>query len=156
MKTLLLMRHATALDGVIDVERPLSPFGREDAEAAGAFLADYSISQAYHSPALRTRTTAELAQAGGAGIAAIAALPALYNARAHVFVGLVEGLSDAQESVLIVAHEPGVADAARELCRADQRTPSRFTQAGIAVLRFDGPWVEAPGNMVMDRFVARP
>ena len=58
-----MLRHADAEDGSPDAERPLSPKGRRQAEAAGRALAAMGVEldACVTSPKVRARDTAELA-----------------------------------------------------------------------------------------------
>jgi len=110
-KRLYILRHALALSasGGSDKERDLAPKGLEDAQALGRAMAgkNYRPDLALCSPALRTRKTCE---------AVLASLPdctmelqeSLYNAPAERIMDQIYMLDDAQESALVVAHNPGV------------------------------------------------
>ena len=150
-KTLLLMRHASPVlsDGP-DFEWPLSLLGREDAQAAGKILSSYKIDAVFCSPAARTRQTWEGAQAGGASAAQVVYPEGLYAASAREIVALVNGLPETASTVLVIGHNPALAEAARLLCRLNFRTgflENGLAHAAIVVLDFSDLWLNAEGNM---------
>lgn len=111
MRTLILLRHAKAVqahEAPSDKARGLTGRGRRDAAAAGAALEDAGLrpTLALVSTAERTRQTAELALANTAAEARFE--DALYHAAPE---SLWDAFCDADaESVIIVGHNPGVAE----------------------------------------------
>lgn len=92
------------------------------------------------SPALRAKQTAErVARAIGGG--EIRWEPALYGAPGSVWLDVLRGLPDGSESVLIVAHSPGVEEAAATLVAGAPRRGAgpvmRFPTAAIASIEID-------------------
>jgi phosphohistidine phosphatase len=120
MKRLILLRHAKAerqAPSGEDFDRPLSPEGRRDAAAAGEALARAGLipDLALVSAATRTRETF---QAAAASLPDVRLEPRrdLYDAPAAALrhaAGEADG-----ETVLVVAHNPGVGALARELAEA--------------------------------------
>ena len=114
MKTLILMRHAKSdwTSGIdSDHARPLNPRGRASALALGDWLRDKSWlpDEVLCSSALRTRETLE-----GLGLEApVRFLDVLYHAGPEV---MQETLKAAQgDTVLLIGHNPGIAEFARLL-----------------------------------------
>ena len=111
MRTLILLRHAKAVKGSeapSDEARALTPRGRRDASTAGAALTEHGLkpSLALVSTSVRTRETAELALAG---------LSVETRFEEALYHAAPEGVWDAfaasdAESVLIVGHNPGLAE----------------------------------------------
>ncbi|SDB98754.1 phosphohistidine phosphatase [Raineyella antarctica] len=112
---LYLMRHgeAAAHSVASDKERPLSDFGQRQAAAAGALLADAGIQVVMSSSAERCRQTV-------AGLA----LPgepreeyqdALYLADVETLLQRIGEIEDEVDSLLVVAHSPGLPMLANEL-----------------------------------------
>ena len=111
MKKLLLVRHAKAEKDTSgrDIDRPLKYIGIQDA----AFMADKLKEGAYipqsiiTSPALRTKTTAEI-------FAEHFSLPdpsknkALYEASQQTWLNTINQLPADQDFIAIVGHNPGV------------------------------------------------
>lgn len=117
MKTLLLLRHATAAvegyDGT-DHGRALTALGRDEAHVQGGFLreAGYLPLHIIASSALRARETAEtvadvLGQPGS-----VDPDERLYNVSGEELLLCVLDLPDGADTALMVAHMPGVAELA--------------------------------------------
>jgi phosphohistidine phosphatase len=107
MPEYLIMRHAKSEHppGVPDRDRPLSDRGRRSALAVGRAITEYGAipSTILSSPAVRARSTAELARSAGEWQAPIEIVEDLYGGG----VGAVlDALARAQGRVLVVGHEP--------------------------------------------------
>lgn len=141
---LVLLRHAKAdyPDGVPDHERPLSARGRRDAPAAGLWLAGhgYCPDAVVCSTALRTRQTWELVAAGLASPPRARYEPRVYEATVLGLLMLVREFPDDQGTVLIVGHNPGVAELTVGLADPPPAPPSGFPTASASVLGIPGPW----------------
>ncbi|MFW2589128.1 SixA phosphatase family protein [Sagittula sp. SSi028] len=113
MKRLILMRHAKSdwKHGTADVARPLNGRGRRSAQAMGLWLHDvgYIPDEILCSSAARTRETLEhLAMA-----APTCYRKSLYLAEADSLLADLRGCSG--DCVLLVGHNPGIADLAHVL-----------------------------------------
>ena len=123
MKTILLMRHAKAESGVPgqrDFDRSLAARGSEDARRIGRALAKLGTvpDAIVASSAARAKETAE-AVAHAVGFSGTIRMErALYNASGDVWIAALRVIPAAAESALIVAHSPGIAQAAALLCGA--------------------------------------
>ena len=116
MRTLILVRHATAepLRHGDDFERALTPAGQQDAGRLGTYLARirHVPELALVSSAKRTLQTFDLlARKLGAPVPADRN-DKLYNATASELRDLVTATDAAVERLMIVAHNPGIMDAA--------------------------------------------
>ena len=111
MRELILLRHAhaePAAEGQADIDRPLTPQGLAEAQAAGRWLAEQKLvpDRVLCSPARRARETLE------------AVLESLGNVEQRLEDGIYEGtsgilaeLADANrdaERLLVVGHNPGL------------------------------------------------
>ncbi len=143
MKTLIVMRHAKAAPGNADHERALDARGRAEAVWAGEALRATKLQPdvALVSDARRTLETYEGLHRvlGPAGRVVIE--PELYCASRNAILGLIRSAPDDAGCVLVVGHNPGLAEAARDLVAtgpdhaiADLR--ARYPTAGIAVIDF--------------------
>lgn len=151
---LLLLRHAEAGFGGSDKDRPLSPRGRSQAEDVGQTIRLLRPSRVWCSPTKRTLETAELLAIG---------LPLeikedLYHGHADGMIASLAALEESDESVLLVAHAPGVPDVVHELAAKDSdadamRTLSMgFPACTLAVIAFDGEWTDVPlGRVILAR-----
>ena len=125
------MRHAHAQDrGPTDFDRPLSERGRAEAGAVGTRLAaaNRTPDVILASAALRTRTTAELVAARLPGAPPVQALQDLYGAPPEDLRAALTTCGNAA-TVLLIAHNPGVADWMQELGGAPIRCPPATCEA---------------------------
>lgn len=163
MRTLWLLRHAKSdwPDDVPDHERPLDGRGRDAARRIGRYLAGCEAAprQVLCSTALRARQTFE-------GLAAELAAPppcelaqGLYLAGPGELLGRVQDVSDAVQSVMLIAHNPGIAELAMALARrgdAELRRSlhAKYPTGALTELRLDGArWSEADRGGELAGFV---
>jgi phosphohistidine phosphatase len=120
VKTLWLLRHAKASvggAGIADRDRPLSARGRDAAERIGRYLAERGARPdlVLCSPSLRTRETLEqVAKALGCELSADFDGD-LYLASEHDLRMRIEHAPDGAASLLLVGHNPGIAELALKL-----------------------------------------
>jgi len=139
MKTILLMRHAKAEAGVPgqrDFDRPLAARGNEDALRMGRALAKLGAvpDAIVASPAARAKESAEAAARAMKFEGTIHLERALYNASGDAWLAALRALPASADSALVVAHSPGIAEAAALLCGA---SPGAFDIPTGGVLAFD-------------------
>jgi phosphohistidine phosphatase len=111
MPELLIMRHAKSDWGVglaSDRERPLAPRGVKAAKRMGKFLSkvDAVPDLILSSPAVRARTTAELANKAGRWAAPMEIVPTFYGGGWTDVVEAVLAAGDGAERILVTGHEP--------------------------------------------------
>ena len=115
MTELLIMRHAKSEWGAglsSDQERPLSPRGVKAAKRMGRFVTkvqaapDLSLS----SPAVRARTTAEMANKAGKWDAPIEIIPPFYGGGWTDVVDGIQAAGGTAERILVTGHEPTWSD----------------------------------------------
>lgn len=138
MKTILLMRHAKAeapSDGQRDFDRELASRGRDDAQAMGRALLkiDAVPDAVVSSPAARAKQTAEGAVRGMKGEIEIRWEASLYDASGDAWISVLRSLPAKTERVMIVAHSPGIEEAAALLCDAS----GGFDVPTAGVIAFD-------------------
>ena len=125
MKTLYLLRHAqSSWDSPQerDFDRPLNTQGLEDTPEMVSKLRTLlqrqgvPLTAILSSPALRTRTTAEIfARAFGVQPAQITYDPQIYLASSGRLLQLVRRIDDNAPVALLVAHNPALTDFANEM-----------------------------------------
>lgn len=132
MKRLLLLRHAKALDGADDANRPLALRGCDDAARLGHYLSQHGPlpDLVYCSTALRARQTADLVLEGVRTRVQYAA--GLYLADEDVIEAFVWDGGRA-DCLAIVGHNPALAQYARQLvCPPENpRADTAFTTLNL-------------------------
>jgi phosphohistidine phosphatase len=111
MPELLIMRHAKSDWGVglaDDRERPLAPRGVKAAKRVGKFLTKVNAAPdlILSSPAVRARTTAELANKAGRWAAPMEIVPSFYGGGWSDVVEGVLAAGESAERILVTGHEP--------------------------------------------------
>jgi phosphohistidine phosphatase len=123
MKTLYLLRHAhtgpATPPQMSDYDRKLSPQGVKDAGTVGQFMQSHGMKPDHvmHSSAVRTSQTAQLILdvLFGPGGGNPNALQDLYQASDEKLLAAIRRTDDAHGKLMLVAHNPGVADLAHTL-----------------------------------------
>lgn len=116
MKELLLIRHAKSSwkdDSLPDIERPLNKRGFANAPMMGERLHEsgVEIDRFYASPALRSRTTAEmLVEQLEDRRLTIEVISGLYTFNYEELLCWVRSLDDGLQCVAMVCHNPAVTD----------------------------------------------
>lgn len=106
MRKLYLMRHADApmAYDMLDKDRPLSPYGIDQAKSIAKHLE--VIDHVLCSSATRTKMTCEALIEAGVKIGKIDYLDNLYNAPAGILLEKLQSASS--QSIMIIAHNPGI------------------------------------------------
>lgn len=155
-RMLILLRHAKSdwSGGEADLDRPLNKRGLGQATDAGRWLAHNieGIDLAVVSPANRARATWELAAAE-----LDASPPAQLDDRAYAasdsqLLDIVRSLPDDSETVVLVGHNPGIADLASLLTGEQIEMPT----SAIAVIGLSGSWSGADESSATLRTSGRP
>ena len=139
MKTILLMRHARAEAGVPgqkDFDRTLAARGNEDAARMGRALGKLGAvpDAIVASPAARAKETAQAAARAMKFSGTIHFARALYDASGEAWLAALQAVPAAAGSALVVAHSPGIAEAASLLSGA---SPGAFDIPTGGLLAFD-------------------
>lgn len=147
MKRLTLLRHAKSSwkdDALPDLDRPLSRRGRQDAPRMGRRLRErgFSPDALIASPAKRARATAKaVAQELGYPVEKILRDEAIYEADLTALLRLIRHLDEAWGHVMLVGHNPGLAELAGFLAGSPVE---RFPTCAVAELELDvETWSEA-------------
>jgi phosphohistidine phosphatase len=150
-RRLVLVRHAKSdwPEGVSDHDRPLAARGRRDAPLVGRWLArsGYVPDVVICSTARRARQTWELAAAGLPAPVTPRLEARVYDATVLALLMLVRELPDEPRTVVVVGHNPGLAELAVGLAAPPPQPPVSFPTAAVAALGIPGPWSSAgPGE----------
>ncbi len=154
--TLILLRHAKSdwSGEEADIDRPLNERGRRQAPATGRWLAHNiaRIDLAVVSPANRARSTWELASAKLVDRPRTRIDDGAYAASASQLLGIVHTLPEDAETVVLVAHNPGIEDLASLLAGEWVSMPT----SAIAVIGLAGSWSAADRPSATLRAAGRP
>jgi len=155
MRELILLRHAhaePASTGQADIDRPLSPEGLAEAEAAGRWLRDKGLvpDQVLCSPARRARETLEAVLAA-VGYVEQRLEPVMYDATS----GTLASLADTHREVdrlLLVGHNPGFEQLAALMHSGQSGDYRGMPPGGIAVLSLPATSAIEPGIAQLSAF----
>lgn len=150
-RTLVLVRHAKSSweFDVDDHERPLSPRGRRDSTAIGAFLVNQQLRAdlVLCSTATRTRQTWAGAVTGGAEAGEVLFAPQIYGAWVPELMRLVHEAPATVTTLLMLGHAPGIPDLVERICArttspAWAQLAAKYPTSAVAVVRVSGDWTE--------------
>ena len=154
MRHLLLLRHAKAIaharGGEKDIERELAPRGRRDAGVLGRHMLGKGLRPdlALVSASARTRETVALLMAQWPAPAPLDIQRGLYLAEAPALLEALRAAPDDVRTLMVVGHNPGMADLAFNLTAAGDpdarmRMMAGFPTCALAVFEFPGEsWAE--------------
>jgi len=137
---LLIMRHAKSDWGAglsSDRERPLAPRGTKAAKCMGRFLTKIGAvpELILCSPAVRARTTAELANKAGRWKAAVEIVPAFYGGDWTDVVDGILSSGTSADRILVAGHEPTWSDLVSVLTGGSSVS---MPTAAVACVAFNG------------------
>ena len=137
MRQLVLLRHAhaeSAVAGQSDFDRPLSPEGVAEAEAAGVWLEQhgYRPDVVLFSPASRTRQTLERVMAVLGNVEALPE-PRIYEATPGTLMAIADAHRE-RGRVLLVGHNPGLEQTVALLASGQSGEFRGMPAGGVAVL----------------------
>lgn len=114
MKTLFVLRHAKAEHsfGVRDFDRSLTSRGERDAQHVGSIIHEQSlrVDLILSSSAMRTRGTVENLLSSSQIKCPQQFTDDLYHATVPTILAVLQAVSEEYESVLLVGHNPGLAE----------------------------------------------
>ena len=148
MRELILLRHAHAEpadNGLPDIDRPLSPHGLAEAEAAGRWLLEQRLvpDRVLCSPARRTRETLE-AVLGLTGYVEQRLDERVYDATPGTLAALVDEQRDV-ERLLLVGHNPGLEQLVALMSSGQSGDYRGMPPAAVAVLSLPKEATIEPG-----------
>lgn len=155
MRELILLRHAhaePARAGQADIDRPLSPVGLAEAEAAGRWLAENNLVPdcVLCSPSRRTRETLEAVLAK-IGYVDQRLDEAIYEATPGTLAGIAQQHRDVGR-LLMVGHNPGFEQLAALLHSGQTGEYRGMPPGGIAVLSLPADAAVEPGVATLSAF----
>lgn len=136
MKTLLMMRHAKSSwsnSNLSDYERPLNKRGKRDAPRMGTLLKQQNLTPQLiiASSAERALSTAEAVALTSDYEGEIQYTRRFYHADPEDYVAVLQTVADEFERVMIVGHNPGMAELVAQLTGEEMRV----TTANIAYVQ---------------------
>lgn len=136
MKVLYLLRHAKSSwddSGLADRDRPLAPRGRKAAGRIAAHLRTEQIAPAVVlcSSAVRTRQTLDAILPALEGEPDVLIEDALYASGADGLLARIRATPEAAPSVLLIGHNPGIADLAFVLAGGGDAVALRRLREGF-------------------------
>jgi phosphohistidine phosphatase len=155
MRELILLRHAHAEPadaGQADIDRPLSPEGLAEAEAAGRWLAEHNMVPdcVLCSPARRARETLE-AVLGAVGYVDQRLDERIYEATPGTLAELADEHRDA-DRLLLVGHNPGMEHLAALMHSGQSGDYRGMPPGGIVVLSLPAQASIEPGVATLSAF----
>lgn len=162
-KTLLLMRHGKAEDGAgkPDHDRLLAKRGVRQGELTGAWLREQGLvpDLVICSTSVRTRQTWDAVRRGGARAEYVEYRKPVYEGGAESLIETIREDAGESSTVLVVGHNPTMAQATSLLTNGDGSGPAHealaggFVTSGVAVLRYSGEWADLEfGSCDLERF----
>jgi phosphohistidine phosphatase len=158
VKHLLLLRHAHAEAGSADgsdFSRPLTEEGRKEAKRVGKFMrhAGIGMDAILSSSSRRTLETVEFLLKGAKLKVPLNSNRAIYNASAEEILHAVRMTDDALSRVLVVGHNPGVADFLALLTSRESALSVQYPPATLALMEFESPWSGLAAGRAMLRWM---
>ena len=160
-RRLLLIRHATAAEGPIDADRPLTGSGAEHAGAIGAWLerAELVPDRVLVSPARRAAQTWEHAGALLPAGPPPVMDPRIYDNTVEKVLATIREAPDDVGTLAVVGHNPSIGELAAALDDGGGSEEARravdrgFPAGGVAVFVLPGSFaVIAPGAATLSDF----
>jgi phosphohistidine phosphatase len=149
LKTLYLLRHAKSSwddPSLADHERPLAARGRDALRRLERHITKAKLQPqlVLCSSALRARETYE-ALAGALGEPRVSVEDGLYGAGSEEILERVRGVAGEVERLLVVGHNPGLAELVTELAGQGEaaalaKLQEGFPTGALATLTFEGAW----------------
>ena len=133
---LFLMRHAEAkpLNNQNDRLRELTEKGIKEAEEAATFLQKYKIDKILVSNAVRTIQTGEIIR-NKINSAKLEICPELYASTSEDIIELISQQEDQNRHILIIAHNPGILNAALALVEYESPEYKSIVKNGMPTAR---------------------
>ncbi len=161
LRRVVLIRHAKAADGNVDVERPLTKRGQRDAAQIGAALARLRLApdRVVVSPARRAGQTWEDASAALPDGPAPVVDARIYDNTLDALLDLIRDTPPDVQTVVMVGHNPSIEELAHALDDEEGDSAVRTSLASgcptssIAVFTLSTPFADiAPSSATLTHF----
>lgn len=161
-RTLLLMRHAKAVDfasGRTDHQRALAEHGQHQARWMGGQLQSSGLLPDFALCSTAVRTQQTLA---GLGLACpVDYQPSVYQARAETILEEIQLVPEEVSVLIVVGHAPGIPSLAHELAAEDSEQAalteisSRFPTATVCQFEVEQDWSELSSARLVRSIITR-
>jgi phosphohistidine phosphatase len=154
MKILLLLRHAKSSwkdEKLADFDRPLSKRGKRDAPAMGQLLREENLAPDFilSSTALRARQTTDLVVEASGYDGEIRWMDDLYAAPPETILDSLREVPDTIQSVMVVAHNPGLSELVAWLTEEDEPMPTAaLAQINLTIQQWQELGEASSGTLV--------
>ena len=154
MKTVLILRHAKSSwsnPGLADIDRPLNKRGKRDAPHMGSLLREQDIvpDLILSSPARRAKKTVQAVSEYSSFDGEFEIVPDFYPGDPETFIVTLMSVPDQVDSVMIVAHNPGLEEFLYELAGESARMPtSALAQVALPIDTWQDLEDEVQGKLV--------
>ena len=156
-RRLLLIRHATAAEGPIDADRPLTGSGVRHAGAIGTWLARAGLTpdRVLVSPARRASQTWEHASAHLPSVPRPITDPRIYANTVEQVLATIRETPDDSSTVAVVGHNPSIGELAAALDDGRGSPEARhavdrgFPAGGVAVFVLPGSFAATASGAAM-------
>ena len=147
-RRLVLIRHAKAAEGAVDLVRPLAPRGVRDAGAVGEWLADNDLvpDRVVISPARRVRETWARAAERLRHAPDAVVDDRIYENDVGALLDVIRDTPDTVRTLALLGHNPSFGDLAYQLddgtgdAEARQDVTAGFPTSAVAVYEVDDGW----------------
>ncbi len=161
-RTLLLMRHAKAVDsasGRTDHQRPLAEHGQHQARRVGAQLQSSGPPPDFALCSTAVRTQQTLA---GLGLACpVDYQPSIYQARAETILEEIQRVPEEVSVLIVVGHAPGIPSLAHELAAEDSEPAAQaeisggYPTATVCQFEVEQSWSELSSARLVRSIITR-
>lgn len=166
MKRIVFLRHAKAVPGAPrgDHDRDLAPRGVRDAGWAGCAIdaAGWQPDVALVSDARRTRRTFDLLADAVDAPPRLQLEPRLYDASPETILTAIADTAADVDCLLVIGHNPGIAEAARRLARngdalARDHLAQGYPTSSLAVIDLEvAAWPDVASGGTLVEFLSPP
>ncbi|PZS35359.1 MAG: phosphohistidine phosphatase [Pseudonocardiales bacterium] len=164
LRRVVLIRHAKAADGNVDVERALTNRGQRDAAQIGAALARLEVApdRVVVSPARRAGQTWEHASAALPDSLAPVVDARIYDNDLDALLDVIRHTPPDVQTVALVGHNPSIEELAHALddeegdAAARTSLASGYPTSGVAVFTLPAPFADVEPNCATLTHFERP
>ena len=154
MKTLIILRHAKSSwkdSSLADHDRPLNNRGKQDALRMGRLLLDQGLvpDRIISSTAKRARKTAKAVAKANHCEDKVELTPEFYHAGPGAYLAVLQNVSDDDQRVMVVGHNPGMEGLVTHLTgRLETMPTAAIARISLPIERWKELDYEVQGNLL--------